>query len=391
VDNGSTMLGLVCHLAFLVSACATVASTVYCLLCIWAGFRYSRWRKTAPSQSGDLPPVSILKPLKGTDSGMYEALRSHCVQEYPHYEIIFGVSSAHDPAVEIVNRLIAEFPQQMIRLVVCEQQLGANGKVSTLAQLVPHASYEFLLVNDSDIRVGPEYLTTLVAELSQHGVGMITCLYRGAAAGTTFSKMEALGISTDFVPGVLAAHQLERGLHFGLGSTLAFRRHELEKIDGFEAIADYLADDYELGRRISDSGLRVELSRAVVETHLPAYDFRAFAEHQARWMRTIRASRPAGYAGLALTFTLPWALATFALKPGGWSGSLLAAAVLARIAMAIISAGVVLRDTEMLRSIWLLPIRDLLTVAFWFVGLFGRKIVWRGQSFRLDHGKLTPS
>lgn len=345
-------------------------------------------RKRAAFVPSDLPPVSILKPLKGTDPEMYEALRSHCVQDYPEYEVLFGVTSADDAAAAAVERLIAEFPLRKIRLMLCAERLGANGKVSTLAQLVPQAAHEFLLVNDSDVRVQNSYLSTVIGQLTQPGVGLVTCLYRGVPAGSIFSKLEALGISTDFMPGVLAAGEIERGLHFGLGSTLAFRRSSLAGMGGFEAIVDYLADDYELGRRISQGGEAVELSNAVVETNLPAYDLAGFWGHQLRWARTIRASRPGGYAGLLLTFTSPWAVAALLFQPRVWTGWLLAGALLARAAMAVVSAVFVLQDRGALRQLWLLPLRDFVAVAVWMGGWFGRKIVWRGEVFRLENGKL---
>lgn len=339
-----------------------------------------------------MPRVSILKPLKGTDPEMYESFRSHCVQDYPEYEILFGVSDANDPAAALVQQLQHEFPQRAIRLVLCEKNLGANGKVSCLAQLAAVARYEFLLVNDSDIRVQPNYLRTVLTELQQPNTGLVTCLYRGIAAGTIPSRLESLGISTDFVPGVLTARLIERGLRFGLGSTLAFRRQDLEAIGGFEAIVDYLADDYELGERISQQGRKIVLSKAVVETFLPSYSFTEFLSHQLRWARTIRVSRPGGYAGLVITYTLPWAILCVVLARGaGWAWGLLVAALLIRVVMAVTDGVTVLHDKSVLPSLWLLPVRDLLAPMIWIGGLFGRKILWRGEKFELQNGKLKRS
>ena len=211
-----------------------VSSSLYYLLCLWSAFRFLSEKKGNTLQSSEAwPPISILKPLKGTDPEIYESFRSHCLQEYPEYEIIFGVNDGNDPAIESVKSLQLEFPNRRIQLVVSPLVLGANVKVSNLAQMLPEARYEHLIVNDSDIRVEPDYLRRVIAPLSDSRVGMVTCLYRGVAAQTPGSRLEALGISTEFCAGVLAARQLENGIRFGLGSTLAFRRAELKQIGGF--------------------------------------------------------------------------------------------------------------------------------------------------------------
>ena len=378
---------------FLLTAVATVTciSAAYCVSCIIAAAQYINRRARPLSVSHNLPPFSILKPLKGTDPEMYKSLRSHCTQNYPEYEILFGISDLQDPAAEVVKQLQLEFPNRSIQLLHCEKDLGPNSKVSSLAQLAVVAKYDVLLVNDSDIRVQSSYLSIIATELQQPGVGLVTCPYRGVPAGTFGSRLESLGISTDFMPGVLVAMQIERGLRFGLGSTLALRKGDLQAIGGFEALTDYLADDYQLGRRIAERNLRIELSRTIVETYLPNYDFAGFITHQLRWMRTIRASRPAGYAGLPLTFTLPWAMHSLILARGArWAWGLFAVAVLLRFAAAIVTGGFVLRDRTVLRLFWLLPLRDLLAPFVWMAGLVGRKIVWRGKVFELEHGKLIP-
>jgi ceramide glucosyltransferase len=366
-------------------------SAAYSLLCVIAALLYARRRTRHSGNAARLPPVSILKPLKGTDAEVFESLRSHCLQDYPEYEILFGISDPDDPTAKIVKRLQDDFPDCVIQLVPCERQLGSNGKVSTLAQLAAIAKYDFLVVNDSDIRVDSAYLGAIISELQKPGVGLVTCLYRGVPARTLGSRLESIGISTDFVPGVLVASLIEGGIRFGLGSTLAFRKQELRAIGGFEALADYLADDYELGRRISQASGRVELSSTVVETFLPAYEFSGFVTHQLRWMRTIRASRPSGYAGLPLTFTLFWAILTLILSAGSpYSWALVALAVSLRTVVAITTGSGVLRDQNVLRLLWLLPLRDMLAPFIWVAGLFGNKIVWRGKVFTLNRGKLVP-
>jgi ceramide glucosyltransferase len=367
---------------------ATLASSGYCVLCIAASLRFAASRRQPPV-TATLPPVSILKPLKGTDPEMYDSLRSYCLQDYPAYEILFGVSSALDAAVEVVEKLKREFPAIAMRLVLCEKKLGGNGKVSSLVQMVVEARHNSVVVSDSDIRVDRRHLAEVMAELHQPGVGLVTCLYRGVAANTVASQLEALGISTDFMPGVLVAKAIEGKLKFGLGATLAFRKRELEAIGGFEALVDYLADDYELGKRIAATGAAVLLSKSVVETFLPAYDLGGFFTHQLRWARTIRAARRAGYAGLLLTFTLPWAVLNIVLRHGAdWTWAMLVGVYALRGLMAWITARRVLCDPTVGRQFWLLPIRDFLAVVVWTVGWFGNTIEWRGQRFRLNRGKL---
>lgn len=360
----------------------------YYLLCIAGAARF-RGMQRSQANSGSAFPISILKPLKGKDPQMLVNFRSHCHQDFPDYEIIFGVSDRNDPAIPLVQQLQAEFPQRTIRLVLCEQVLGNNTKVSNLAQMVKAAQYERLIVNDSDIRVPSHYLRNISAQLNDADTGLVTCLYRGVASGTLGSRLESLGVSTDFVPGVLAAWQLEGGLSFGLGSTLAFRKSDLAAIGGFEAIADYLADDYELGHRIAALGRKVELSPTVVETFLPPYSFAEFLEHQLRWARTIRDSRPGGYFGLLFTFGLPWAaLAVVAARGAAWSWVLLSIALVTRCAMAWMTGKRVLQDPHLTRSMWLLPLRDFLGMLTWFGSFAGHSISWRGDSFRLERGQL---
>src|ERR1700675_2620445 len=273
-----------------VAAIGTVGSLFFYFLSAlsMASFISDRHKKLKqpPLPPTQLPPVSVLKPLKGIDPEIWESFCSHCEQEYPKFHLFFGVSYPADPAVEVVRRLQAKYPNLPIELIVCDRVLGANIKVSNLAQMLPAARHELLLVNDSDIRVSADYLRKVITPLADASVGLVTCLYRGVASPTARptlgSRLEALGISTDFVPGVLSARFLERGLHFGLGSTLAFRRRDLEAIGGFEALMDYLADDYELGRRIASTGKKVELSAATVNTFLPAYTLRQFFRHQLR-------------------------------------------------------------------------------------------------------------
>ncbi|MGA2673685.1 MAG: bacteriohopanetetrol glucosamine biosynthesis glycosyltransferase HpnI [Terracidiphilus sp.] len=348
------------------------------------------------------PGVSILKSLKGLDPGMIDAFRSHCRQSYAgEYELLFGVSSLDDPAAAAVKQLQAEFPDRAIRLVACPAKLGTNGKVGTLAQLVPHARYDFLLVNDSDITVSPRYLERVMAGFAppeeaagkaRTEVGLVTALYRGRAHGTLASRFEALGIATDFQAGVLLSKTIEGGLHYGLGSTLAVRREALNQIGGFAPLKDHLADDYELGARVAQAGYRVVLSPEVVETGIPAFGWRGFADHQLRWARTVRDARPWGYAGLIFTHGLGWAvLNAMASGLSPLSVWLLGLSFFLRLALAMTVGAAVLSDRQVLPSLWLLPLRDLVAMGVWVAGFAGNTIVWRGQRFVLKDGKLHPA
>jgi ceramide glucosyltransferase len=338
------------------------------------------------------PPVSILKPLCGTDPQAYETLRSHCLLDYPEYEIIFGVADHADLAVPLVERLIREFPALPIRLVVCPLALGANRKISNLIQMLPNARFEHLVINDSDIRVPASYLKKVTAPLADPTVGMVTSPYRGVAGRTLGSRLEALGISTDFFPGVLAALRLDGELRFALGSTLAFSRRVLAAIGGFEPLLDYLADDFELGCRVAVSGLKVVLADVVVETNLPNYSFGAFFAHQLRWGRSTRDSRPWGYFGVLLTQGLPWALAAVIASGGAaWGWALAGLVALLRVAEADQVGRGVLGDRSVWPSIWLLPLRDFIALGVWVGSYTGRRVRWRNEEFILEKGRLRPA
>jgi len=380
----------------------TVIATLTTLL-TFAGFGFytvaiwsaRAWLRRRRFPAGFAPGVSLLKPLRGVDPGMYEAFASHCRQQYAgEYEILFGVSSFEDPAAELVRRLQTEFPERRFDLLLCPEVLGPNGKVSNVAQLVPHARFDHLIINDSDIRVGPNYLTQVMAPFGgtsgEQPVGLVTALYRGRAHATIGSKLEALGLATDFAPAVLTARYLERGLHFGLGSTLAVSRTALEAIGGMATLVEYIADDYELGLHVHRAGYRVELCDAVVETAVPAYRFSDFMDHQLRWMRTVRESRPWGYFGSVLSNLLAWAvlnlIASGASLP---SIALFSLALLFRTSLALGVGVGILGDQQVVRDFWLIPIRDLLTLVLWAWSYASNTVKWRGEEFVVRKGKLV--
>jgi len=367
----------------------TLAGIAYGLLALWGARDFERrWRGAKPN--GFAPGVSILKPVKGVDERTYAAFASHCTQVYAgEFELLFGVSSLDDPAVADVARLKVEFPDVVIRLVECPLRLGTSGKVSNLVQMLPQARFEHVVINDSDILVSPRYLERVMAPLADEQVGLVTVPYIGHAEKTLWSRLEALGISTDFLPGVLTARKLEGGIRFGLGSTLATTKTVLEAAGGLASLVESLADDYEIGVRTAAAGLRVELVNEVVETTVPAYTLRGFCEHQLRWARSTRDSRRWGYVGLGVTYVLPWALATVVASGGTlWSFSLLSMALLVRVSVALTVGVGILRDGQVLRDFLLLPLRDMFGLFFWAWSFAGDTVVWRGETFLLRRGKL---
>jgi len=373
----------------IVASLLTVCGMAYGLLALLGAKAFQRNAKKRVA-SGFAPAVSILKPVKGVDPRMYAGFVSHCKQRYAgEVELLFGVRSLEDTAVAEVARLLVEHPEVSIRLVECPLSMGTNGKVSSLAQMLPHANFEHIVVNDSDIVVSQDYLANVMAPFGDDAIGLVTVPYIGLANGTLWSKLEALGISTDFMAGVLTARKLEGGIRFGLGSTLATTKTALAAIGGFESLVDQLADDYEMGARLAAAGYRVELVNEVVATTVPAYSLRGFCEHQLRWARGTRDSRRTGYIGLGVTYVLPWALAAVIASGGAlWSITLLSVALLIRVSVALTVGVGVLRDGQVLRDILLLPLRDCFGLFFWAWSYADDTIVWRGERFRLKHGRL---
>jgi ceramide glucosyltransferase len=320
---------------------------------------------------------------------MYAAFRSHCVLDYPEYELLFGVSDLGDPALSLVEKLREEFPQRNLRMIHCPGILGLNGKVSNLAQMLPHARFEHILINDSDILVERDYLSRVMAPFAEPKVGMVTTLYRGLAGKTLGSKLEALGLSTDFAGGVLIARAMEGGIRFGLGATIATTKTVLRQLGGLEPLVDYLGDDYELGARAAAAGYKVELADAIPETALPDYSLRDYWAHQMRWARNIKDRRPAQYVGLIVTFGLVWAVLAVVLDPyAWWTWLALVVTAATRLASALVVGRGVLKDPRVVRDLWLLPLHDFLALLIWIASYGGNKVEWRGLQFKLRDGKL---
>jgi ceramide glucosyltransferase len=350
----------------------------------WRFFR----RESAPKLPEYSPGVSVLKPVRGIDFGSYENFASFCRQDYHDYEILFAANDNADPAVPIIQRLKADFPERRIRLFVGAEQLGANRKVNNLARLAQEAQHEILVLSDGDARVGPNYLREVVAPFTDEGTGAVTCFYRAIAEKNLGAELEAIGAASDFFAGVLMANGME-GMSFALGASIATTKRWLGTIGGFAVFADMLADDYELGHRIAKAGGRVVLSREVVWTMYPAQTARGFWDHQLRWARTVRLCRPASYFGLLLTHGLPWALLAAIVAPTRWIG---AAYLLAYLVLRSVMAWTVgvwgVGDEVLRRKFWLVPLRDLLNFGVWLASFASNRITWGGDDYVLRKGRM---
>jgi ceramide glucosyltransferase len=363
----------------------------YYLLAIYAARKFFN---SAPQRNDNFTPlVSILKPVRGLDPDAYENFSSFCRQDYPDYEILFCVADSEDPAIPVIQKLAADFPQRRIRLLIGAEAVGANAKVNKLCRLAREARHDVLVLSDSDIVVAPDYLRAVVAPFRDPGVGAVTCMYLGLAANQLGPELEALGATSDFFAAVIVARHL-RGVDFGLGATIATTRPHLAEIGGFEPFADYLADDYELCNRIAARGHRVELIPHTVHTHYPPETMKEFFAHQLRWSLAFCASRPDGYLGMLFMQGFPWAVAAaiYACVVGRplLSVGYIAAYLALRCALAWEVGVRGFKDPLVRRRWWLVPLRDLAWFVVWFVGFFKRRLVWRGTPFRLRRGRLIP-
>lgn len=359
----------------------TLGSMAYLGVAIACVALFRRRRRDAAAEQ---PPVTILKPIYGLDHGLYENLRSFCDQDYPAYQVVFGVRHAGDPAVGVIRRVIKEFPGRDLRLVIDDRVIGANLKVSTLANMFVVAKHDLLVVADSDMRVGRDYLKTIVGPFQDPKVGGVTCLYTGVPAAGLTSRMGSMHINYWFLPSVLVAIAF-RKLRFCFGATMAVRRHVLDEIGGFEALASALADDYLLGDLITRKGYDLRLSSYVVQNIVLEPSFKSLFHHQLRWARTVRSVRPLGYAFSflteALTISLLYLLAS-QFSPLG----------LALVACALVlslSLHSIVRSTLRIRgpdAPWLMPLMDLFSFAIWWLGCFSRNIHWRDQELTVHSG-----
>src|SRR5882724_5851042 len=335
------------------------------------------------------PSVSLLKPVKGVDFASYENFSSFCRQDYPDYEILFAVNDDGDPAVPLIRRLAAQFPERAIRLITGAAQIGANRKVNNLIALAREAHHEILVLTDGDVRVGPNYLREVIAPFADATTGAVTSFYRGIAEKSLGAELEGIGASSDFFAGVLVAEWME-GMKFALGASIVTTKQWVAKIGGFEAIANMHSDDYELGCRIAKAGGQVILSREPVWTMYPTQTARGFWSHQVRWARTVRLCRPISYLGLIFTHGLPWALLAAAIAPAKWiAAAYLLAYLVLRMAMSWTVGVWGVGDEVLRRKLWLVPLRDAIYFAVWLASFVSNRIRWSGENFTMEKGQMV--
>jgi|UniRef100_A0A7C5AMJ1 ceramide glucosyltransferase len=366
-----------------------LAALAYQLLALASLGRFFGQPLPSP-QKRPQPGVTVFKPVCGLDEKTRECLESFLHQSYDQVQILLGVADYRDPALPLLEELQATSPHE-VKIILCPEKKGHNPKISILRQLEPHARYDIWLVADSDVRVGRDFLSSAVAALGEKGAGLVSCPYRAGEARTWGAWLEALTISADFIPSVAVALYVE-GIRFALGAAMIFRRENLCRIGGFAALADYLADDYQLGWQMYCSGAKVALIPYVVETVNPEMSLKDYFLHQLRWTRTYRICRPKGYLAYGLTHALVWSLAACGasgLAIYAWG---LAAFVLAvRLALAWFAERLCLKGRLPAAAFLLLPVKDLFAFGLWLLSFLGNKVTWRGARFRITaDGKLVP-
>jgi ceramide glucosyltransferase len=367
-----------------------VTSSVYTALALWAIRRFARRRDSSAIFE---PPVSLLKPLHGAEPDLESHLATFFQQNYPSYEILFCARQSEDAGLLAARKVAARFPEVPVQFLSSGEPTVPNAKILSLERMAEAAKYDLLIISDSDVRVDSNYVRDVVAPFAEATVGAVTCLYRGAAAqGGLWSRIEAAAMSIEMSAGVLVADMLE-GMKFALGPTMAIRRSCLNQIGGFLPMGDYCADDFLLGNWVAERGHSVVLSQHVIDHVVLHADFWPSMQHQARWMKSTRFSRPKGHLGTALTFSVPFGLLTAValcgLQPPHWV-PLAAAALLwsvgTRMLLALAVSKRVVKEKSAWASVLLYPVRDLLGILFWAASYCGRRVLWRDEVYLLETG-----
>ena len=368
---------------------------VYYLLSLFCVISYFRnLRNPSTPRMPFMPPASIVKPVRGLDREAYENFASFCRLDYPEYEVLFAVSGTDDPVCAVIEKLRADFPACSISLITKIPHIGTNDKVNNLCQLAQNAKYDLLVMSDSDVRVEPDYLKQVIAPFADPEVGAVTAFYKSLSAGNLASNLDALGMYMDSAPAALVAKKMEGNMRFAFGWTMATSKKRLAEIGGWEQMANFHSDDFELGNRIARSGHRIELMKKPVSMVFPKETLSEHFRRELRWSIGLRSVRPLGYWGLVFTHGLPWALlaAATAVSIGSiqLAFSYLAAYIILRVGLTWTTGKWGLGDRQLLKILWLVPLRDALSFIIWISGFFTNKITWRGLTYHVKHGQLIP-
>ncbi len=368
-----------------------IGGSIYAVLSLLAVFRFRTRVDAQPqSHSSEWPPVTILKPVRGLEKNQKNNLRSACIQDYPEFQIVFSVQDPHDPVIPLLREIEEEFGNEKVSIVIEDRQAGPNGKINNLLSGLSRARYDTLVISDSDAHLDPNYLKAIIPPLADPGVGCVCTLYRATSADQWFEKMELLTLNADFTPSVLFAY-VTGASNFCLGSSLALRRSTLEEIGGLEALADYLVEDFEIGRRLWISGKKVALVPHFIEIIVDLKNPAQWWNHQVYWDQNTRAARPLGFLASILIRSIPFAVLFAALRLGDWIGlAILGGAVGIRLATAATILRWGIGDLEGLKSLAFLPLRDLAALGTWILASVKRTVIWRGSEFTLTRdGRLV--
>ncbi|HEX8891968.1 MAG TPA: glycosyltransferase [Terriglobales bacterium] len=371
--------------------CVAAIPFIYYGIALFSGWRFfSRSSAARRMPSSFTPPVSILKPVRGLDPDAYENFISFCRQDYPVYEIVFCVGDRSDPVLPVIEKVIADFPQQDIRVLYGSGREATNDKVAKLARLAKEAKYEILVINDSDVRAEPEYLRTIVAPLADPKVGAVTCFYVPTDETTIVQKLQTIGMYSDFYPGIVVAWQLD-GVKFALGPTIATSRARLAEFGGYEMIENRPADDLLVGRLIAEQGHEVKLLPYSVLTVADFQSLRDLFLKRLRWIVVMRHMRPWGHLGLIFTWGLPWSVFAAAISPSALvAGGFLAAYLAVRIAMTLQVASAGLKQRVPWQALALIPLWDAMAFVIWLASFTRSSIRWRDRDYYIRNGELVP-
>ncbi len=369
-----------------------IGGSVYAVLCLLAVIRLRRRPARSLRYSfSSWPPVTIMKPVCGLEKNLRDNLRSVCIQEYPEFQVVFSVQDPDDPALPLLREIQNEFGADKVSVAVDGAHTAPNGKIRNLLGGLPYARYDVLVISDSDVRVGSDYLKTIVGPLADPEIGCVCTLYKATGAGTWFEKLELLTLNADFMTNVVFAH-FSGASKFCLGASTAILRPSLKEIGGLEALADYLVEDHEMGRRVWKSGKKIAIVPYFVETTVDLKDPSQWWSHQVYWDQNTRAAQPWGFFATALIRSVPFALLFAVLRLGdpiGWA--VLGGTLAVRLSTAGVILGWGFRDHEGLRSLWLLPLRDLAGLVSWLLAFTKRTVIWRGAEFILTRqGRMVP-